>query len=104
MRSRERSRGLVKIVPELRETVTFKRINLMEQDLGIKDRMDIIFFRNVLIYFDKHNQETILNRLCTYLRPQGYLFVGHSETLNGLSVPALKHEKTTIYKKREGVF
>jgi len=101
LRSRDKSRGLVKVIKKLREIVTFKRLNLMEEDLGIKDWMDIILFRNVLIYFDKHNQETVLNRLCSRLRPGGYLFVGHSETLTGLSVPCLEHENTTVYRRKD---
>jgi len=101
LRSRDKTRGLVKAIKELQEMITFKRLNLMEEDLGIKDRMDIIFFRNVLIYFDKHNQETVLNRLCSHLSLGGYLFVGHSETIIGLSVPCLQHEKTTIYRRKD---
>ena len=101
LRSRDKTKGLVKVTKELRQMVTFKRLNLMQEDLGIKDRMDIILFRNVLIYFDKYNQEIILNRLCNYLRPHGYLFVGHSETLTGLSVPCLQHENNTIYRRKD---
>jgi len=101
LRSKDKTRGLVKVAPELREMITFKRLNLMDEDLGIKDHLDIILFRNVLIYFDKHNQEAVLNRLCSYLRPGGYLFVGHSETLTGLSVPSLQHENPTIYRRKD---
>ncbi len=101
LRSRDKTKGLVKVIKELREMTTFKRLNLMEEDLDIKKRMDIILFRNVLIYFDKEKQETILNRLCSYLRPQGYLFLGHSETLTGLSVPCLQHETTAIYRRKD---
>jgi chemotaxis protein methyltransferase CheR len=101
LRSRDKSKGLVKAIKELREKIAFKRLNVMEEDLRLKYRMDIILFRNVLIYFDKQNQESILNRLCNYLRPRGYLFVGHSETLTGLSVPSLKHEQSTIYRKKD---
>ncbi len=100
LRSRDKARGLVKVSPELREVITFKRLNIMDEDLGITEQLDIILFRNVLIYFDKHNQEAVLNRICSYLRPGGYLFVGHSETLTGLSVPYLQHKKPAIYKKK----
>jgi len=104
LRSKDKARGLVKVVPELQGMITFKRLNLMDEDLGIKEQLDIILFRNVLIYFDKHNQETVLNRLCSYLRPGGYLFVGHSETLTGLSVPCLQYEKPTIYRKKDDFY
>jgi chemotaxis protein methyltransferase CheR len=102
--SRDRARGLVRVIPELREMITFKRLNLMQEDFKIRDRMDIILFRNVLIYFDKQTQEIVLNRLCNHLRPQGYLFVGHSETLTGLSVPSLQHENPTIYRRNDDYF
>lgn len=104
LRSRDKSKGLVKVIKEIRKMITFKRLNLMEEDLGIKNRMDIILFRNVLIYFDKHNQETVLNRLCSSLRPGGYLFVGHSETLTRLSVPSLQQENPTIYRRRDDLY
>ncbi len=104
LRSRDRTKGLVQVVTELRESVTFKRVNLMEDGLTIGEKVDIIFFRNVLIYFDKKTQELVLNRLCRHLRPQGYLFVGHSETLTGLSVTSLKQEAPTVYRRKEDLF
>jgi len=54
---------------------------------GIKNKFDVIFFRNVMIYFDKATQEAVIQKICRNLNPGGYLFVGHSESLAGLSVP-----------------
>ena len=87
MRSRDRSRGLVRIVPELRALVKFRRLNFMAEDFGMREKMDVVFCRNVLIYFDRSTQETVINRICGHVRPGGYLFTGHSETINGMKVP-----------------
>jgi chemotaxis protein methyltransferase CheR len=87
VRSRERERGLVRIVPEVRAQVRFRRLNFMNEDFGMREQMDIIFCRNVIIYFDRQTQEKLIQRLYSHLTPGGYLFMGHSETLNGLNVP-----------------
>lgn len=101
MRSKDKSKALVRIVPELRTQVKFRRLNLMDEDFGIRTPMAIIFCRNVIIYFDKMTQEILLNRLCRHLIPGGYLFMGHSETLHGLNVPLVQPARgmTTIYKR-----
>ncbi|MFY9399562.1 MAG: protein-glutamate O-methyltransferase [Desulfomonilia bacterium] len=87
MRSRDRSRRLVRIVPELRALVKFRRLNFVAEDFGMREKMDVVFCRNVLIYFDHPTQETVINRICGHLHPGGYLFTGHSETINGMKVP-----------------
>jgi chemotaxis protein methyltransferase CheR len=98
LRSKERGCGLVRIVPELRAKVRFRRLNFMDADFGIPDRFDIIFCRNVVIYFDRPTQERLLNKFSTHLAADGYIFMGHSETLNGLNVPlAMSHP--TVYRK-----
>ncbi|MDD2898933.1 MAG: protein-glutamate O-methyltransferase [Desulfuromonadaceae bacterium] len=98
MRSREKSKALVRISPELRSLITFKRINFMDDDLGITEKMDIIFCRNVVIYFDKPTQQTLMRKFHKQLRPGGYLFIGHSETLSGLDVD-FKAVASTVYRK-----
>lgn len=98
LRSKDRSKGLVRIVPELRSRVTFRRLNFMEEDFGMREQFDIIFCRNVIIYFDRPTQEKLLNRFYRYLVPGGFVFMGHSETLNGLDVP-LTMVYPTIYQK-----
>lgn len=98
LKSLNRDKKYVRITPEIRKLVQFKRINLMDNDLGIKQLMDIIFCRNVIIYFNKETQETILNRLCKNLVPGGYFFQGHSESMHGLKLP-LKQVFPTIYQK-----
>jgi len=98
LKSKEQPQALVRIVPELRSLVTFRRLNLMAQDFGMREAMDVIFCRNVLIYFDKATQEIVLDRLCRYLKPGGYLFIGHSETLHGFDLP-LHPVARAVYKK-----
>jgi chemotaxis protein methyltransferase CheR len=97
LRSKDKTKNLVRIVPELRALVKFRRLNFMEGDFGFRETMDVIFCRNVVIYFDKQTQERLLNRFTKYLIPGGYLFMGHSETLNGLNVPFVQ-VAPTIYR------
>jgi chemotaxis protein methyltransferase CheR len=93
-----KDRKLVRICPELRSRVSFFRLNFMDSDYALKDKMDVIFCRNVIIYFDRSTQQAILERLCRHLLPGGYLFMGHSETLNGMNLP-LQPVAATIYRK-----
>jgi chemotaxis protein methyltransferase CheR len=72
----------------------------MDADYGYADAMDIIFCRNVIIYFDRPTQQAVLARLCRCLKPGGYLFMGHSETLNGFNLP-LRQIANTVYLKKE---
>ncbi len=87
LRSKDRSRGLVRIVPDLRSTVRFARLNLMDATWPVEREMDIIFCRNILIYFDKETQQAVLQHLTDHLRVGGFLFLGHSETLAGFQLP-----------------
>jgi chemotaxis protein methyltransferase CheR len=98
LRSRDRQRGLIRICPELRSLVTFKRINFMDAHFGLSEKMDIIFCRNVVIYFDKPTQQNLMRKFHQQLRPGGYLFLGHSETLNGIDVD-FKAVGSTVYLK-----
>jgi chemotaxis protein methyltransferase CheR len=78
--------GEVRIVPELRRRVRFCRLNLMDAKYPFDHDMDVIFLRNVLIYFDKPTQEAVVGRLLGHLRPGGFLFLGHSESVVGSSL------------------
>ncbi|MCF8067498.1 MAG: protein-glutamate O-methyltransferase [Desulfobacterales bacterium] len=98
LRSKKPERKVVRVVPELRSLVHFQRLNLMDNQFDIRDKMDIIFCRNVIIYFDKPTQNKVINSLCRHLKPGGYMFMGHSETLSGLNVP-LKLCGSTVYRK-----
>lgn len=81
LRSRDRTKRLVKIAPELRSLVRFRRLNFMAEDFGFRELMDIIFCRNVFIYFDRETQERLVNRFSRHLAHGGYFFIGHCDTL-----------------------
>jgi chemotaxis protein methyltransferase CheR len=87
MRSRDRLHPRVRIVPELRNKVRFGRLNFMSAEYGLNEHFDVIFFRNVMIYFDKATQLAVLRKLCQHLKTGGGLFVGHSESLVGFDLP-----------------
>ncbi|MDA8233187.1 MAG: chemotaxis protein CheR [Magnetospirillum sp.] len=87
LRSRGHGPRQVRIAPELRRHVRFQRVNLIQEPYGVDDAMDIVFCRNLLIYFDKPTQEAVLRRLTERLRPGGLLFVGHSESVTGFDLP-----------------
>jgi chemotaxis protein methyltransferase CheR len=73
--------GFVKAAPELRERVRFERVNLIDEQDAVEGRFDLIFCRNVLIYFDATSKAQVLRRLQSQLAPGGYLFLGHAESL-----------------------
>ena len=98
LRSKDRDSSLIRICPELRAKVNFRRINFMDADFGVREKMDIIFCRNVVIYFDKSTQQELMQKFHRQLRPGGYLFLGHSETLNGIEVD-FKSVGPTVYVK-----
>ena len=102
LRSKDRRSGTVRIVPELRSRVLFRRLNFMDDDFGMREPLDVIFCRNVIIYFDFRTQAALLNRLCRHLKPGGYLFMGHSETLNGMNLP-LTPVSASVYRKNNGM-
>jgi len=98
LKSRDKTRKLVRIAPELRSLVTFRRLNFMDSDFGIRTMLDVIFCRNVLIYFDKPTQERVLRQFCDHLSTGGYLFTGHSETLQNMKLP-VEQVATTVYRR-----
>jgi chemotaxis protein methyltransferase CheR len=96
--SRDKSSGEVRIVPELRRMTHFMRMNLMDASYPVDRDVDMIFCRNVLIYFDKPTQRKVVEQLCGHLRPGGYLLVGHSESMVHSAVPGLKQVQPTIFQ------
>jgi chemotaxis protein methyltransferase CheR len=99
LRSKDRALRQVRIVPELRATVRFARVNLMESPYPVDREMDVIFCRNILIYFDKPTQQSVLQNLTDHLRVGGFLFLGHSETLSGFQLP-LEPVGPTVFRRR----
>lgn len=98
LQSRDPEENEVRIVPHLRGKILCARLNLMAETYPVERDMDIIFCRNVLIYFDKPTQRHVLERLCGHLRPGGYLVLGHSESAAGADLP-LTSATNTIFQK-----
>ena len=89
--------GNFRMRPELRRMIHFERINLMDP-LTADGAFPLIFLRNVMIYFDRPAQERVIASLTAMLEPGGYLFVGHSESLNGLA-HGLEYVQVAVYRK-----
>lgn len=98
LRSKDKAYNKVRVVKKLREKAQFLRFNLMSKNYPSREKYDIIFCRNVLIYFDRPTQEKVIQKLCDTLKPNGYLFLGHSESIIGLNVP-LQQVLHTGYRK-----
>lgn len=80
LRGKGNQAGKVRVRDELRELIEFRQINLLDPHWGIDGGLDIIFCRNVMIYFDKPTQNRLLERMVALLRPDGLFFAGHSES------------------------
>jgi chemotaxis protein methyltransferase CheR len=78
-------KGKIKAVEELRRVVRFQRLNLTQEPYGVTGPFDLIFCRNVLIYFEWETKIKVVDRLGKYLTPNGYLFLGHAESLHGVA-------------------
>lgn len=99
LKSKDDQKPTVRIVPELRKKVHFERINFMDAVLPVEEMFDVIFCRNVLIYFDRKTQQDVVLKLTTKLKKGGHLFIGHSESLYQLNLP-ITQIKPTIYVKQ----
>jgi chemotaxis protein methyltransferase CheR len=98
LRGRGASDGMIKVKPHLSAMIQFRRLNLMDEQFPIKNPLDLIFCRNVMIYFDRPTQERLVNKCYRYLKPGGYLFIGHSESLQWVTHP-FTVVAPTIYRK-----
>tara|TARA_Y100001938_G_C8046940_1_gene409457 strand:- start:148 stop:954 length:807 start_codon:yes stop_codon:yes gene_type:complete len=89
--------GMFTLEPALKRRIGFRQINLNNAlpDVGV---FDVIFLRNVMIYFDPPTKRQVVQRLCARLRPGGYFFVSHSESLHGIS-DELQSLRPSIYRK-----
>lgn len=98
MRSKDKTNTTVRMAPEIRQKVQFKRLNLMDASLDVDRDFDIVFCRNVLIYFDRKTQEEVVRKLIDHLKPGGYLFIGHSESIYHMQLPVVQI-RPTIFQK-----
>jgi chemotaxis protein methyltransferase CheR len=89
--------GKMKAGPDLLQAVRFERLNLLEEAAYPRSiTFDLVFCRNVLIYFQPETKAQVVHRLFHRLRPDGYLFLGHSEGLNHL-IPNVRSAIPTVY-------
>jgi chemotaxis protein methyltransferase CheR len=98
LRSKDPDRRVVRIASVLRRKASFQHLNFMADSYGVRESFSAIFFRNVMIYFDRETQASVVNKLCRNLRRSGHLFIGHSESLGGLDVP-LRQVGPAVYLK-----
>lgn len=98
LKSKDPEQKKVRVQSHLRAKVKFERLNFMDNAYDAPFGFDVIFCRNVLIYFDRPTQEEVINKLCDHLKPGGYFFLGHSESIARMYVP-LNPLKPTIYRK-----
>jgi len=100
-KGKNENEGAFKVKDVTRSMIVFKRLNLLDQIYPMQGKFDIIFCRNVVIYFDKPTQKILFERFYNYLHDDGYLFVGHSENLSGIT-DKFRHLGKTVYKKVTG--
>ncbi len=99
MRGKGSQNGFCRIVPELRERIIFKHLNLNTgKTFGIRTPMDILFCRNVIIYFDRQTQIKLFNKFYSQLASGGYMFIGHAESLLGIN-DRFRSVGPSIYQK-----
>lgn len=98
MKAKDPRRAEVRIAPEIRAKHAFARLNLMDEQYPVDRDFDLIFCRNILIYFDKPTQAKVLSSLCGHLRPGGYLILGHSESIVGIDLPVVPVAHTVFQR------
>jgi chemotaxis protein methyltransferase CheR len=97
LRGKSERNGLVRVVPELRSKVRFRRLNFMVGHYPLGE-VHIVFFRNVMIYFDQATQKQVLERMCRVLVPGGFLFIGHTESVSRLGL-RLASESSSVLRR-----
>lgn len=98
LRSKDQTEPRVRIAPLLRTKVEFKRLNLIDKTLEMDSDFDLVFCRNLLIYFDRITQERVLQKLADKVRSGGYLLIGHSESIYSMNLP-LRQIQPTIFQR-----
>jgi chemotaxis protein methyltransferase CheR len=98
LKGRHDQAGKVKAGPEIQSVIRFFRLNLNDSSYAFPDKFDLIFCRNVLIYFDLRSREDILHRLVNCLSPGGYIFLGHAETMPRTLNNTLQAVSPTVYQ------
>ena len=103
LRGRGPQEGVMKAGPEIRSLLRFQRVNLNQDRYPVPGAFDLVFCRNVLIYFDVASKAGVVHRLLDQLAPGGYLFLGHAESLTGLSDRGRSVGPTVYVRAREPI-
>ncbi|MCX7662738.1 MAG: methyltransferase domain-containing protein [Tepidimonas fonticaldi] len=98
LRGKGANEGLARVKPELQKHLQFFTLNLVDEAWPLREEFDVIFCRNVMIYFDHTTQRQVLARLHRLLRPHGTLFVGHAENFSDAR-DLFRLRGKTIYEK-----
>ncbi len=88
------------VTDKIKNIITFRRLNLMRENYPFKGKFQVIFCRNVMIYFDHQTRDALVARFSRYMEDKGYLFIGHSETL-GRDNRHYKYVKPAVYQKTD---
>lgn len=99
MRGKASNAGMVRVKPELRRMIDFLQVNLIRDDWPFREPFDVVFCRNVMIYFDAPTQRAVLERIHRVLKPGGLLFVGHAENFSE-SRDLFTLRGKTVYERR----
>ncbi len=98
LKNKNPQKKLVKVSSQLQKNVHFFKLNFFDKNYNLDHMFDIIMCRNTLIYFERETQKMVLNKLLKYLKKDGFLIIGHSESIFSMNLP-VKLVKTTIFKK-----
>lgn len=99
LRGKDSNAGMVRVKPELRRAIDFLSVNLIKDDWPFREPFDVVFCRNVMIYFDGPTQRRVLERIHRVLKPGGMLFVGHAENFSE-SRDLFTLRGKTVYERR----
>src|SRR5574343_734028 len=98
LKGKDNNGGMARVKPELQKHIDFFTLNLIEDNWSLKEKFDVVFCRNVMIYFDAQTQRQVLARIHRVMKPQATLFVGHAENFSDArNLFALRGE--TIYER-----
>ena len=95
---RPKEKDCWQVIDQLRKEVTFRRFNLMNQRFPFKKPFQIVFCRNVMIYFDRQTRDDLVRRFHDFIEPGGYFFIGHSETL-GREQTLFRYLMPAVYQR-----
>lgn len=98
LKSKSASDSTVRVIKEIRDRVNMSYLNLMKTTYPFVNTFDIVFLRNTLIYFDSKTQRTVLIKVLESLKPGGFLFIGHSESLINMDLP-IQSVAPSVYVK-----